>query len=129
MLNVVVHFKNGDVIKGTTANFFPQRPLFHLQNMQGASREVEIKDLKAIFFVKSMAGNPDYDESKNFPDRASMGMGKKARVVCADGEELVGFCPAYRKDQQGFFLFPADKESNNDRIFLVTNSVKSVEIL
>jgi hypothetical protein len=128
MLNIVVHFKNRAMLKGTTANFFPQRPSFHLVTSAGVATEVQISELKAIFFVKSFAGDPSHKESQDFPQQGGAGMGRKARVVCNDGEVLAGFCPSYRKDLKGFFLFPADKNSNNERIFVVADSVKNVEM-
>ena len=130
MLNVVVRYKNGEVFKGTTANFFPQKPIFHLISLQGGSKEITIADLKAVFFVRSLSGDSTFQEPKEFTgDDTGAGKGRKAKVVCNDGEVMIGFCPSYRKDLKGFFLFPADKNSNNERIFVIAEGVKSVELI
>lgn len=50
---IVVHYLNGEVIKGFTQDFFPNKPLFHLYPITdptGEAIEVFMKDLKALFF-------------------------------------------------------------------------------
>ena len=40
---VVVHSMGGKILKGTTQDFFPNRPLFHIQPLDGAAT-VEITE-------------------------------------------------------------------------------------
>ena len=130
MLNVVVRYKTGEVFKGTTANFFPNKPTFHLISLQGGSREIVLSELKAVFFVKSLTGDPSIQEPKEFSgDDTGAGKGRKSKVSFLDGETLIGFCPAYRREMKGFFLFPSNPNSNNDRIYVVADAVRTVELL
>lgn len=128
MLNkVVVRFMDGTVQKGTVNNFNPKDPAFHLISSDGKStKKISADKLKAVFFVKDLQGNVDYNESKDFPPNPSPGLGKKTRVLFKDGEILAGFCNAYQPAQQGFFLFPVDRGSNNDRVYLLNHAVKDV---
>lgn len=54
------------------------------------------------------------------------GLGKKIQVDFKDGEILVGYSQGFTPNRPGFFVFPADPESNNDRIFVFTAATKAV---
>ena len=61
---IVVHEKSGNILKGTTADFFPKRPLFHLAvgGIHGEEvKKIAVEQLKAIFFVRDFNGNRDND--------------------------------------------------------------------
>lgn len=131
MLNkVVVRFNDGSVMKGSVSNFSPRDPTFHLVATDGkTSKKIPVDRLKAVFFVKDLQGNVDYNETKEFPANPSPGLGRRIRVLCKDGEILVGYCNAYQPTQQGFFIFPVDRGSNNDRVYLLAHAVKDVQLL
>lgn len=126
---IVVHEKSGNVLKGTTADFLPKRPLFHLSvgGMHGEEmKKIVVDHLKAIFFVKDFGGNKDYKGAKG---RDSLpGSGKRIRVVFKDGEILSGYTHAINMEQPGFFLVPVDSKSNNERIFIVFSSLSQLEV-
>ena len=64
---VVAHFLDGRVIKGTTSNFFPNRPTFHLLAVgAGQDTEVQCRQLKAVFFVKDLAGDENRKDIRGF---------------------------------------------------------------
>ena len=84
---------------------------------------VRLSDLKAVFFVKSFAGNRDYDERKEF---VAAFTGRRLAVRFSDGEVLVGTSFNYSPSAAGFFLFPADQSSNNDKVFVVAAAVAEV---
>jgi hypothetical protein len=126
---IVIHEKSGNVLKGTTADFLPKRPLFHLSvgGMQGEEmKKIFIDDLKAVFFVKDFSGDKDYKEAKG-PD-ALPGSGKKIRAMFKDGETISGYTHVFNMDQPGFFLIPLDQKSNNERIFIVFSSLSTLEV-
>jgi hypothetical protein len=126
---IVAHEKSGNVLKGTTADFLPKRPLFHLAVSGMHSEEMKkifIDDLKAVFFVKDFSGDKDYKEARG-PD-ALPGSGKKIRAVFKDGETISGYTHVFNMDQPGFFLIPLDQKSNNERIFIVFSSLSTLEV-
>jgi Family of unknown function (DUF6982) len=132
---IVVHYSDGRVLKGTTADFSPGRPLFHLEvktpaaaNPSGSVVDVRLEELKAVFFVKDFAGNPVYDEVKSFDGSPGV-QGRKIEVQFTDGEMLVGTTMGYEPDRPAFFLVPADPGSNNERCFIVRAAVKGVKFL
>jgi hypothetical protein len=127
----VVRYRDKRKLKGYTADFLPTNELFHVSTAgePGAeSMEVRVTELKAIFFVKDLIGNPKHCERKEF-DPSRPPVGQKIRVVFKDGEVLIGTTPAYQPDDPGFFVIPADPESNNERCYVVSAAVKEVSFL
>lgn len=128
MLNrIVVHFSDGKIVKGTTADFFPGKTAFHLTSKDDGNNEaVRIKDMKALFFVKTYEGNPGYRDRS---DVERVGLGKRIKVAFNDGETLVGYTQGYTPGRPSFMVFPADPDSNNDKVFINTESTKTVQFM
>jgi hypothetical protein len=125
---VVVRYRDGRTLKGTTSNFVPGRDGFHVQTPEGTTAAVSQAELKALFFVRDLAGNPRHIETNEFsPRRAAPG--RKIRVEFADGEVLVGTTQGYQPERPGFFVFPADPASNNERCFVITAATRRVRPL
>ena len=129
---VVVKYTNGTIIKGFIQNFSPNKDWFHLipaDKPSGRTIEVFVKRLKAVFVVRDFYGNPHYDERKKYLEGQNPS-GMKLEVTFADGEVLVGSTLlSYDPNRQGNFIIPADPESNNIRVFVVSSAVKSVRQL
>lgn len=128
MNKVVARFVDGRTVKGTTADFFPGREKFHVSEDGGAPREILMKDLKAVFFVKDLAGNSAHVERNEF-DAAHPQAGRKMKVVFRDGEVLIGTTTGYQRDRPGFFIIPADHESNIERCYVVASSAAQVSFI
>lgn len=126
---VVAHFADGHVVKGTTQDFFPNRPTFRILPMgAGKETEVQCRQLKAVFFVKDLAGDENRKDIKGFVDGpGETTKGKKLAVRFKDGEFLCGYSLSYSPERVGFFLFPSDPGSNNLRIYVMTYSVVEVQ--
>jgi hypothetical protein len=128
---MVVSYGNGKILKGHSDDFDPTRAAFHLRLADDPSREaieISVRDLKAVFFVRSFAGDPDYAERKEFfgePRPAA----RKVLVEFRDDELLAGYTQGYDPRQPGFFLVPVDPKSNNIRVFAVLASVRMVRLL
>ena len=126
---IVVHARDGKLLKGTTRDFFPNRPHFHIHPVEGGeSVEVRGKTLKAVFFVKEYAGNSKRQDTVGFlasPRETKQGM--KIAVRFKDGEVLCGYSLTYSADRDGFFMFPADAQSNNIRIYVLVAATAEVK--
>jgi len=123
---VVIHLKDGSVRKGSTNDFLPNKERFHFTGMDGSTEAVDINTLKAMFFVKDIAGNKDYKET--YKDTIQGG-GRKISVEFTDGEIIVGYVLGYSPDRQGFIMSPADSNGNNNRIFVIKSATKSVQFI
>ena len=127
---VVVRFLDGRVQKGTTEDFFPNRPSFHLRPLGGSEvLDIRCKELKAVFFVKDFAGDPKRHEARSF-ERATtdISRGKKIAIRFKDGELIFGFTLTYMPDRSGFFITPADPSSNNLRIYVLIHATREVKV-
>jgi hypothetical protein len=125
---VIARFRDGKVLKGTTQDFAPNRSSFHVYvggDEKSKAVEVQLDQLKAVLYVKDFKGNR-YRQDKNSFEQA-VGHGRKARVKFSDGEVVAGFTMGYHADRPGFFLVPADPDSNNERIYVLNAAVKSVD--
>jgi Family of unknown function (DUF6982) len=127
---IVVRYADGRVLKGSTADFAPAKPVFHLvpSPQTGTSievMEIRVSDLKALFFVKDFTGDAGYDEVRSFADGARP-QGRKIKVEFNDGEVIVGTTTGYQPGRPGFFLVPADPKSNNERCYVVSAAVRDV---
>ena len=125
---VVAHFINGRLLKGTTQDFFPNRPSFHLQPADGGQAvEVRCKTLKGLFFVKEFAGDAKRRDLRGFlAAPGETARGKKIAVRFKDGELLCGYSLSYLPDREGFFMFPSDGGSNNLRIYVIAAATVEV---
>ena len=127
---VVIACLDGQRLKGYVFNFAASREQFRLfpeeNSPQTAGRDVKLATVKAIFFVKEFAGRPEHHDHYELKPGAH---GRKLEVVFLDGETVIGTTEAYNPKNPGFFIFPADSESNNSRIFIVNKSVREVKNL
>ena len=111
---VVAHFLDGRVIKGTTSNFFPNRPTFHLLAVgAGQDTEVQCRQLKAVFFVKDLAGDENRKDIRGFVEGpAETSKGKKIALSFKDGEFLFGYSLSYSPERVGLSSRPSAEETS-----------------
>lgn len=132
ILNLVVaRYRDGRTIKGATYDFGPQKKGFHVDPLGeegGKVSEVLFTDLKAVFFVRSLEGRLDHALVKEaFEEKAEPAGLMKIKITFFDGETLVGTTHGYTVEREGFFIVPLEEDSNNLRIFVISNAVKDVE--
>src|SRR5690242_944581 len=99
---IVARYSDGRVLKGTTQDFSPNRGIFHV-HPDGARESVELrfKELKAIFFVSSLVGDPGRQDVRGFvegPEETAKG--KKIAVRFRDGELLCGYTLSWTPDRE-----------------------------
>ena len=139
---VIVRYKNGEVMKGSTGDFIPNKDVFHLKLLNGEplyvnieelkvvhfvkDLEISIEELKAVFIVKSFEGNKDRKDK--YTDDMPGG-GRKVQVEFSDGEVLIGYTQDCTTTRHGFFVVPADLQNNNDRIYVITSAIKNLTVL
>jgi len=130
-VKVVVRYAAGDLIKGFTQDFFPNKESFHVfpvDQVPAKPVEVLLRDLKAIFVVRDFMGNSRYSDQKKFMEGDKIS-GKRVEVAFMDGEVMVGATLGYDRNRPGFFLFPADPNSNNIRVFAISSAIKEIRRL
>jgi len=130
---IVAHFKDGHLLKGYTHDFNPVKETYHitseLEQDKGKIYEIVCSDLKAIFFVKTLTGNVNYKEKKRFDEVDTSNLrGIKIKIEFNDGEVMCGISLGYSKNRKGFFIVPVDPQSNNERVYVIANSVRDVKL-
>ncbi|TET17228.1 MAG: hypothetical protein E3J78_07835 [Candidatus Cloacimonadota bacterium] len=128
---VIARYKDGRMVKGFTLDFSPIKSIFHIatpkEQNEESTYEIEMEELKAIFFVKSHEGDKEYKEKKKFEEvDSSHLMGLKIQVEFHDGEIIRGKTMVYNANKKGFFIFPVDPRSNNERIYVVSSALEKV---
>jgi hypothetical protein len=125
---VVVRYRDGRRLKGFTWDFLPTKEIFHVADEKDEKKisEISIRDLKAVFFVKTFEGNRERQPGYTLEDFRKVA-GLKLKVTFLDGEVLYGTTNAYAPGRKAFFLLPADKTGNNDRVYVFAEATQGIE--
>lgn len=125
---VVARYQDGRVVKGISLDVDPARPTCHVRPTTGPALEVNLSELKALFFVRTLEGNSAHDEGRDPDpkDPRSRGMAMVS-LRFADGETIVGLTIRYPPNRPYFFVLPVDQKSNNIRILVNRAAVVSME--
>ena len=141
-LKVVAHLADGSLIKGylgeaesfdplsagLTGNTLPPQVKLDLSN--GGNMVVDLRQAKALFFVKTLEGRTDYVEVKFF-ERKPQIEGLWIKIRFKDGEITEGIVHnslPFVADN-GFFLRPPDPHSNNRVVFVVKSFLNDFRVL
>ena len=129
---IVVRYQDGRIMKGITSDFMPTKDMFHLHPMDAPPNTkplpVALRDLKAVFFVKTFTGDPQYQDMREFDPKKTVA-GRRIKVVFRDGELLIGTTQGYQPGRPGFFVIPIDPKSNSDRCFVVSSATVQVTLV
>jgi len=124
---VVVRFRDGRLLKcHANKQFSVSIRAVQLIN-QGKVESVPLDDLKAVFFVRDLEGSGRGFE-QNLETNQSPRAGRLLKVTFFDGETIRGRSLTHGLDGPGFFLYPLDPESNNERVFVVRQATREVVI-
>jgi hypothetical protein len=112
--HVVACYANGKTRSGFTTEFTPTKGCLELASDPAPSNRavtVPLAELKTIRFVKDLTRDGDR--------AAGASKGRKPRVTFPDGERLEGTTDSYRRSAPGFFVQPADRQSDDARVFVI----------
>lgn len=123
---VVIHFKDGRILKGSADDFSPSQKEIRFKDADGRTMEVGMEELKALFFVRDLLGDKHYAYAYH---DIMTGGGRKILVSFIDGETIIGYVLGYSPETSGFIMTPADSKGNNDRIYVVKSATKRIDFL
>ncbi len=130
---VILRFLDGRIIKGYIGDFSPLSNHISVVDETSNEQDIQLNELKAVFYVKSFEGNTRYSETKSFTKTNQKG--KKVLVRFKDGERLTGYLEGDVPWQKGFFLesktggfflIPSDDKTNNTKVFIISTSVTNI---
>jgi hypothetical protein len=131
MGKLVARFTDGSVVKGAALDFAPSKSLFHMtlkSSPVGTPFPIHTDSLKALFYVKDFAGDPQHVDKQEFDSPPPPGA-HRIRAAFNDGEVLVGTTTVYRPGLHGFFLKPADPESNNELCYVFATATRDISFI
>lgn len=127
---IVVRYIDGQLLRGYTNDFHPERAHLHLSphpNCQANERLlVPFPRLKAVFFVKSLEGNPQRVDDQTFDGPAGA---RKVEVSFRDGEVMRGSAANYKPNAKGYFLQPPNGRGNNIRVYVMSAAVRQLRFV
>ena len=122
---VVAHFIGGKVVKGISHDINAQKPFCHIRTLEQESIPVKLSDLKALFFVRDLAGDSQREEGRMLEAHDLRARGAHPiEVEFGDGERVMGLTAGYPPPGAFFFVLPVDARSNNLRILVNKAAVK-----
>ena len=124
---LVVRHLDGRLLKGFTTDFAAAKGHVHVwadpNGLEASRTTVPMSQLKAIFFVHDLEGDPARRPSED----TAIEFGRRIEVTFEDGEVLAGTTLSYSADGRGFFVTPLDTAGNNVRIFVAPGAVRHVK--
>jgi hypothetical protein len=126
---IVAHYRDGRLLKGATSDFSPNREWFHVAAEGGGTPAVvRFNELKAVFFVRDLEGDPQHRSRNDFAADKPV-VGHKIQVAFEDGEVMVGTTQGYQPGRPGFFVVPADPTANTERCFVIAACTREIKRL
>ena len=125
--DVVLRYRDGHLTKcSLTREFTPLDFAVEAQTGDGDQIQVNITDLKAVFFLKEPGRREAELQCGN--STSELPPGAPARVEFFDGEIIHGLVQEYKMEDSGFFLFPTSPESNNEMVFVVARAINTLSL-
>ena len=143
-LKVVAHKKSGHLVKGYTeldveggdsgifagGSFALPKTVNILPTTEGRVAHVTLDSLKALFFVKSFAGDPSYAETKFFNPESKL-EGLWVHITFEDGETTEGVVHNGIEilNEPGFLMKPPDPQSNNNALYILKSALSKFRVV
>ena len=115
---VVLRFLDGQVQPGYSPLCEDGLDTVFATDMSGMPSSIPLQDLKAVFFVRTFSGNPDYDAKRSPEELAEFAGSNLVLLTFQDGERLVGEVRSGADLAKGFFLTVLDPNDNNILVYV-----------
>ena len=122
---IVARYLDGRVVKGRTTDFHPENDSFVVDvNAELPSERLSMKDMKALFFVRSLEGNPQRRDHREFPKGTALRT--KLWLEFRDGEQMAGWPVSAALGKKGFYVLPTDPDSNVEKAYVFRESLSRI---
>ena len=121
---VIAYFKDGTLVKGRTSDFIPTADTFRVQEEKGAIAVVEMRKLKAVYFVNDFTESQAYRGMSSSSGEGLNGLGRRLEIKFKDGEILRGMALVTYVGRRGFFLAPCESCSPIQKVFILKDSLE-----
>jgi len=143
-LKIVAHLRSGKLLKGYAELSLPidssgvlatvpvtlPKQLSIESSDTGRKHSVSLSTLKALFFVKSFVGNPQYAEIKFFNGEPKI-EGLWVHLTFSDNEKTEGIIHNSISflTEGGFLMKPPDPNSNNHAVYVLKESLTHFRVV
>ncbi len=122
---VVARYLDGRVVKGETTDFHPALDSFHVRyHSDVPPARITTEGLKAVFFVRSLEGNAEYRDHREFPE--GPGLRRKLWLEFEDGERMAAWPVSALLGKNGFYVIPTDRDSNLEKAYVFRDSISKL---
>lgn len=116
---VILRYTDGRILPAYAPIFEEGQDPVPIVDLEGLPLWVPLEDLKALFFVRTFSGNPDYDAPKTPASVPCPSGGRVVRLEFRDGEHILGdLAQAVADGDRGFFVTVLDPDDNNLLIYV-----------
>lgn len=115
---LVLHYLDGTVGAALSDIFPDGTESLRVETLEGRTIGVDLRELKAAFFVKTFSGNADYERPTERTHLQPRKQGPFVRVTFLDGEVLVGEVSREADLARGFYLEVLDPNDNNILVYV-----------
>ncbi|MCX7959584.1 MAG: FHA domain-containing protein, partial [Deltaproteobacteria bacterium] len=121
---IVIRYFSGKIIKRIISDINIDIDKLTIRNvLTGQFESYPMADLKAVFWVKNLIGDPSRVDRQGFVKEADP---SNLFVEFKDGECQWGSQSGYSEKSYGFFFYPHDADSNNIKCYIPRNAVNYV---
>lgn len=115
---IILRYLDGSVVRAYAPLFEEGSDPVPAADISGSPLFVPLTRLKAVFFVRTFTGNPDYDGPATLQGAPSAESGHLVLLRFQDGETVMGEIRADTDAAKGFYLTVLDPEDNNLLIYV-----------
>jgi hypothetical protein len=115
---VILRYLDGLVVRAYAPLFEEGSDPIPAADISGSPLFVPLSQLKAVFFVRTFTGNPDYDGPASIEGVRAEGDGRLVLVRFSDGERILGEIRGNTDTAKGFYLTVLDPDDNNLLIYV-----------
>ena len=123
-VRLVIRYLDGRILKRVARSYqFSGDRLFVENFLTSKGETLPVYNVKAVFFVKNLLGNPTRVDKQGFVQESA---GENMFVEFNDGECMWGVCAEYNPNAMGFLIRPCDAEGNNLQVYVDRRAAKYI---
>ncbi len=123
---IILRYLDGRTVPAFAPIFDAGTDPISVADIGGLPLRVPLDELKAVFYVRTFSGNPEYDPIKDPADLPRPPNGRVLVLDFKDGERIYGDVPEADVDaSKGFFVTVLDPEDNNLLLYVNPGSLSA----
>ncbi len=126
---VVVRYMNGQILAGWGDQFFPMETEIMVKDQLDEIHRIPLNQVKLVCFVKQFVSDSSITHRSTSKVIYDAIPGKTVEMVFTDGEKMSAKASLNTIPKGGFFVTPANPNSNNVSMYVNKGALKSFRFL